>query len=326
MVYDVVSTSFDVDRLWQTLSDRASVSRWANSFLVPQTDDIVRMQSVDESLRSGLLSARSHDALWPLLHRQGARLKRLKWYRQRYIVARGEQGIEQLALVPLSWDRSSVVAEIDDRWNYQTGNWNLRLRLTDGILQSIVGYFMQGDMHRALKLLEGRPEIFASEITNPYAAIIAGYVIVHSDAQAIPYEGWAAWIQNLATQHPGIPDTQILLATIYLQRRKLMGSLAYHNDLTDAQRLHAAWSLLDLSMNGGLPIYSMGSRLLVDNLEILSYELESWSQEVVLDTMDGRPKLAVGALASEIRKAAAAARLFGLCVQSSQLFNVLTIA
>lgn len=312
-IFDIVSTSVGTNRPWDKQFQPASFAHWIESLL--HRADIRELATFDshegDVSRYAGLPANLDDALWPLQNRNRVRLERVNWYRQRYLVAVSDQLVEQVVVLPLSWGERHLVGTIRDIWDSERYKWNVQVDMADGDFASVIGYLSRGDSDKALRVLRTRPESFRPEVQNPYAAVVGAYVLMYSSDDDIGNADWPVWIQNLATWYPGIPDAQILLATMYLQRRRVLSRLPYHHQMSDYQRLGTVWKLLKLAMLAGIPIFSRGARLLVDNLEILSFEVSSLGEarslefEGLSETLDE-------------------ARRIDSCMQSVEPFSVLS--
>lgn len=161
---------------------------------------------------------------------------------------------------------------VDEEWDGSKGEWGMRVVVQDGRMASVLAYMTQGDLSSAQRLLKSSLRMLMAKVENPYAAAAGGYVLIFSKSEDIDEHEWPSWIRNLATWYPSSPDAQILLATLCLQRRRLLhrANLSLGND--DRQRFRLARRLLERALRAGLPMYSLGMRLLIENLEILFEE------------------------------------------------------
>ena len=314
-ICDLTATSYNqIDDMWPWHSSSGSFKPWVRKLLDTDTVRELRedFSSENAGKRLSSLHAQHDGSLKPLLRRSFLRLERVKWYRQRYVLARSGYSAEQIAVVPIDWGGQELVAQVSDFWNSESNGWSLRLDVADGHFASLLGYFSTGDLARARQVISGGLQELFEKTANPYAAVASAYVLIYSSKDDIPAYEWPRWIQNLATWYPAIPDAQILLATLYLQRRGVLGVLDRHDQLSDLRRLEIVWKLLKLATTAGIPVYSMGVRLLVENLEILSYEIREidsiWSANV-----------------EEIDRLLGEARFIASCIKSVQPFTVLTV-
>lgn len=139
-------------------------------------------------------------------------------------------------------------------------------------MSSVLAYLTQGDLGSAQVLLKSSLHMLMAKAESPYAATAGGYVLIYSKSEDIDAPDWPSWILNLAAWYPTSPDAQILMATLCLQRRRLLQQVNIPAARNDVQRLQLARILLKRALEAGLPMYSMGMRLLIENLEILNEE------------------------------------------------------
>ncbi|VBT21747.1 Uncharacterised protein [Burkholderia pseudomallei] len=313
-IFDITSTTVAASRPWGEQFEPTSFAIWIESLLHHGgAHQLLPIESGDKSVNHyAYVTARPEDALWALERRNRVRLERVHWYRQRYLIAMTGPLVEQVAIIPISWGGQNIVGEVKDLWDADRGEWNLQVDVVDGDFASVLGYLTQGDNEKALRVLRNPTDASWPDGQNPYAAVVAGYALIYSRDEDIGARDWPAWIQNLATWYPGIPDAQILLATLYLQRRNVLSRLPYHDRMPDTQRLETVWKLLKLAMLAGAPIYSRSARLLVENLEILSYEVSNFDISL-LPMFEG------------LAQALSEAKLIDSCMRSIQPFSVLTL-
>jgi hypothetical protein len=232
----------------------------------------------------------------------------VSYYLQRYVCATSNGNVEQIAVVPSDWNGSEMVASLRDTWSPQTNNWQLYVDLHDGEFASLLGYLFQDNLPHARKVIEQSLHGLWAKLQNPFAAAASGYLLMYSRLEDIPNRDWPTWIRNLAAWFPALPDGQILLATLYLQRKNALACIPGHENIDANERYGRAWAFLLRAMHAGVPLYSMGLRLLVENLEILSYLSE-----------DGTVRL------DGINEALRHARFLNSCLETSQPFTVLTV-
>ncbi|WP_155624809.1 hypothetical protein [Burkholderia vietnamiensis] len=313
-IFDITSTTVAASRPWGGQFEPTSFAIWIESILHHQgARQLLPMEADNKSVnRQAYVTARPEDALWALERRNRVRLERVHWYRQRYLIAMTGPLVEQVAIIPISWGRQNIVGEVKDLWDADQGEWNLQVGVVDGDFASVLGYLTQGDNEKAMHILRSGDDALWADGRNPYAAVVAGYVLIYSRDEDVGARDWPVWIQNLATWYPGIPDAQILLATLYLQRRTVLWRLPYHNQMPDVQRLETVWKLLKLAMLAGVPIYARSARLLAENLEILSYEVNDLDISI-LPVFEG------------LAQALTEAKLIDSCMRSIQPFSVLTL-
>lgn len=100
----------------------------------------------------------------------------------------------------------------------------LYVAVQDPRLGPLLGYVSAGDVSAARKVLRSDDpdhqqfiEMLYSKYQNPFAAVVAGYVLV-SAPQAADALRWHPWIENLANDFEWIADGAILSGWIALQR------------------------------------------------------------------------------------------------------------
>jgi len=237
---------------------------------------------------------------------------------QRYACSLFPDGrISGLAVVPWHWAARrdghghSPVSIFED-WDGMKRRWNLRLAINDGSTSSVLSYLTQGDLGNAQLLLKDSLAFLMSKAENPYAAAAGGYVLIHSKDDDIDHGDWPWWLRNLASWFPWLPDAQILLATLLLQRRRLADRIEPGLSERYERRISYARLLLERAMRAGIPIYSVGFRLLIENLEILSEMQRS-----------RRPNAAEEGF--PVRDALKVVRDLGSCITSVQPMTVLDL-
>ena len=199
---------------------------------------------------------------------------------QRYVCSVLPDGqVSGLAVAPWKWDSQDshdpcAVSTFQER-DADRGDWRMRIEVQDGRMSSVLAYLTQGDLGSARVLLKSSLRMLMAKVKNPYAAAAGGYVLIYSKSEDIDDPEWPSWIRNLATWYPSSPDAQILMATLCLQRRRLLAQVNLPAVGDDARRLELARILLKRALSAGLPMYSMGMRLLLEDLEILNEEEEA---------------------------------------------------
>ncbi|MBV5293660.1 MAG: hypothetical protein JZU58_15045 [Curvibacter lanceolatus] len=191
----------------------------------------------------------------------------------------------QLAILPGAWTtddgrHADKVVDVYQEWDGVTGAWNLRTTVNDARVSSVLEFMASGDLPRARHLVANSLQLLMEKVQNPYAAAAAGYVLIYSRDADLEHEGWPVWLRNLATWFPSLPDAQILLATLCLQRRRIVRRARLPLGEGDNERLVVAHVLLERALRAGIPMFSLGMRLLVENLEILREEFrDSYSRD-----------------------------------------------
>jgi len=206
---------------------------------------------------------------------------------QRYAVTLDapDDEVSRLAVLPWAWhgvgvrDRDEVVT-VDERWDEDAGQWILRSAINDVGIASVLAFLTQGDLSRARRLIRESLRFLMAKVENPYAAAAGGYVLIYSKDEDVADDHWPQWIRNLAAWFPSLPDSQILLATLCFQRRRLVERAGLGGLSDNRARISFARDLLWQAMRGGLPIYALGMRLLVENLEILRDEQRRLGNDV----------------------------------------------
>jgi hypothetical protein len=201
-----------------------------------------------------------------------------KQVNQRYGLSLDDKGNpHQLTVLPGAWTtdderRADEVVDVYQEWDGIAGAWNLRTTVNDARVSSVLEFMASGDLPRARHLVSSSLQLLMEKVQNPYAAAAAGYVLIYSRDADLEHEGWPVWLRNLATWFPSLPDAQILLATLCLQRRRLVRRARLPLGERDNERLVFAHVLLERALRAGIPMFSLGMRLLVENLEILREE------------------------------------------------------
>lgn len=196
---------------------------------------------------------------------------------QRYVCSVLPDGqVNSLAVAPWRWDCPEGPdwdsVSCFDEWEPERGTWRMRVDVQDPRMSSVLAYLTQGDLGSARMLLKSSLRMLMEKVHNPYAAAAGGYVLIYSKNEDIGAPDWPLWIRNLASWYPSSPDAQILMATLCLQRRLLMAQVNMPEVNGDVQRLRLSRILLKRALEAGIPMYSMGMRLLIENLEILNEE------------------------------------------------------
>lgn len=198
---------------------------------------------------------------------------------QRYSCSVDANGsVHQLAVLPRTWttdkgSRQDDIVDVYQEWDGLAATWNLRTTIRDARISSVLDYLAIGDLPRARHLISHSLQMLMEKVQNPYAATAAGYVLIYSRDTDLEDVRWPEWLRNLANWFPSLPDAQILLATLCLQRRRLSERARLPIGRSDEDRLNLAHVLLERAMRAGIPMFSLGMRLLVENLEILRDEM-----------------------------------------------------
>jgi hypothetical protein len=198
---------------------------------------------------------------------------------QRYTCSVDANGsVRQVAVLPFSWiteagGRQDNVVDVYQEWDGLAATWNLRSTIKDARMSSVLDFMASGDLPRARHLISQNLQMLMEKVQNPYAATAAAYVLIYSRDSDLEHGRWPEWLKNLASWFPSLPDGQILLATLCLQRRRLTERARLPIGRSDEDRLKLAHVLLERAMRAGIPMFSLGMRLLLENLEILQEEI-----------------------------------------------------
>lgn len=212
---------------------------------------------------------------------------------QRYGLSLNDRGnLHQLAILPGAWTTddgrsADEVVDVYQEWDGIAGAWNLRTTVNDARVSSVLEFMASGDLPRARHLVSNSLQLLMEKVQNPYAAAAAGYVLIYSRDADLENERWPVWLRNLATWFPSLPDAQILLATLCLQRRRLVRRALLPLGEGDNERLVFAHVLLERALRAGIPMFSLGMRLLVENLEILREEFRGSDSRARYNTRYG---------------------------------------
>jgi hypothetical protein len=121
--------------------------------------------------------------------------------------------------------------------------------------ETLLAYLNQGSLRSAKRIaeqvIEQAMELLQGKQRDPFSACIAGYFLLQAGQL-----GNLDWMKNLAEWFPSIPD----------------GAVIYGSALLRAGDRVLARSYLLETVKHGLPIYTVGLRLLFDNLRVLAQE------------------------------------------------------
>lgn len=119
--------------------------------------------------------------------------------------------------------------------------------------ETLLAYLNQGSLRSAKRIaeqvIEQAMELLQGKERDPFSACIAGYFLLQAGQL-----GALDWMKNLAEWFPSIPD----------------GAVIYGSALLRTGDRALACSYLLLAAKRGLPIYTVGLRLLFDNLRVLA--------------------------------------------------------
>jgi hypothetical protein len=131
----------------------------------------------------------------------------------------------------------------------------------DPVISSILGYVKTGRYSVAQTVLEKAENYLFAKMMNPMAASAGTYVLLQNrDLQK--KENWQDWVKNLMNWFSWLPDGAIQY-----------GWLKIHQ-INETESVKEATNAFLEGYRRGLPIYSMGVRMLLEGLTIVSQSMQ----------------------------------------------------
>ncbi|KFF04475.1 hypothetical protein [Flavobacterium reichenbachii] len=160
--------------------------------------------------------------------------------------------------------------------------YDVTLKLSNRRAQALLSLMNSGDMSRAKSLwsLNDAEDLLQEKISDPIAAAIGGYYLLKT-GELLRMHNWA---ENLSRWFEWLPDGHIIYAWQMILENN--NKEAFENN---DRRIRN--SLLR-SMEGGMPIFSEGVRLLYDGLVMCSYTFEQSDESIEKALKDVRAFLA----------------------------------
>jgi hypothetical protein len=149
---------------------------------------------------------------------------------------------------------------------------SIRLEVDDPDFGGLIEFLQQGDLSGAVQVVDRSLEKLYYKWNNPYAAALAGYVLVSAGLPStVGWENWEQWILNLASQFTGLPDGAILYTTLVLQGPPGIEGRLDFSDAKAAGFRRVVDAALE-AVRRGPPLYRYGLKLMSTNLDILVHE------------------------------------------------------
>jgi len=157
---------------------------------------------------------------------------------------------------PLSYQGREAVVEIVVDQTIAASEFATSITVRDDRLSVLLGFLASGALGAAREIAETAKDFLEDKQVNSLAAAAGAYALVGTvrDTQT---HNWHAWVRNLSSWFPQMPDGAIQLAQLDLRLRRTPA------DLDNARQ----W--FKKAYHRGLPFYSMGIRWLLDGLEKL---------------------------------------------------------
>jgi hypothetical protein len=149
------------------------------------------------------------------------------------------------------WARADLVRE------REATSYSVRLSTNEPTADAIVGFLHRGDLDSAEVMAEWTDEariMLREKMEDPYAACVGAYLLLRLRR----FQEMKDWARNLADRFPLIPDGCVIWAA----------QLQY-NSPTNVDEIR---NYLLQAAQRGLPVYSVGLRLLSDGLRLLGNE------------------------------------------------------
>ena len=183
--------------------------------------------------------------------------------------------VQKVASIPDRWigldgTKDDVFrAEIVEHPDFNGGT-RIRLSVTDPRAMSLMSFLQTGDLDAALAVSSPAMGFVRQGTQNAYAAVAAAYALVYAPAGS-GNPGWEEWVLELARNRSDIPDGKILEATLLLQREVsgVFFAGAEFPPTAVERRLERAWGCVQEAVRRGPPVFSLGLRLLEENIRIL---------------------------------------------------------
>ena len=150
---------------------------------------------------------------------------------------------------------------IDLMLDLSPGERRFRASVTvqDPSMATALGYLTSGSLPQASAILDRAQDMLYEKLSNPYAAAAGGYLMLEEDHPSRG-DSWKGWIGNLGEWFPWLPDGAVLDGWVQLMQGKPDQA---------AERFRSAFER-------GVPLYSGGVKRLVDGLNLLASEDDSF--------------------------------------------------
>jgi hypothetical protein len=163
--------------------------------------------------------------------------------------------------LPLGWINANKTAEsaYEIVLNKTTGTTSAIIQ--DADFAPVLGYLADGQASLASRALnEQAVELLNNKLQNPFGAAAGGYVLLQRALQnSEKNSSWRTWIRNLTQWFPLLPDGFVIRGTLLLHNLRAYGD-------PDIDALQAAKECFLQSVQLGVPLFSVGVRLLLDGL------------------------------------------------------------
>jgi hypothetical protein len=163
--------------------------------------------------------------------------------------------------LPLGWMNANLTeSAYEIVFNKSTGTTTVIVQDPD--FAPVLGYLADGQTTLASRALnEQAVELLANKLQNPFGAAAGGYVLLQRALQnsADNDTSWRSWIRNLTQWFPLLPDGFVIRGTLLLHNLRTYGD-------PDIDSSQAAKECFLRSVQLGVPLFSIGVRLLLDGL------------------------------------------------------------
>lgn len=183
---------------------------------------------------------------------------------RQYLIQKSDQSANVICL-PTPWYNQDGQANIqflvdiesensDPTFDYFDG-FNYSITLNDPMIDSALSYVNTGALYKAAMLIDSAhaQKMLYSEVANPFAALMGGYLLVLGLDKTSFQENqqdWMQWVKDLDEWYPWLPDGAILHASMHLMLSNLDNEKTYQILMRAYQR--------------GLPVFSYGLKLMID--------------------------------------------------------------
>jgi hypothetical protein len=136
---------------------------------------------------------------------------------------------------------------------------SVRVRTSSAHADTIMGYLHRGDLHSASSMTDwaGKAEdLLKDKMEDPFAAAIGAYLLLRMRRIDLLHD----WTRHLMNSFPKIPDGVVIRAWHLIYR---------HDDETTIRALFAR------ALDGPLPVFTEGLRLLSDGARLLGNDTEA---------------------------------------------------
>ena len=170
-----------------------------------------------------------------------------------------EQNDGRRLLVRIPGNANRLWARVDRLEIERSVNYSVRVASSEPVADTILNYLCRGDYAAAAAMSEWADEseqLLMSKMSDPYAATVGAYLLLKLQR----FDQLRDWTRNLANAFSFMSDGCILWAAQLIQQQP--------------RREHEIRKYLLLATERGLPIYTAGLRLLLDNLRMIGDEGE----------------------------------------------------